>query len=80
MDEADRSNSGVVGGRPSARVHVAGVLRDNAQRCVRCGLKLSMDGPGFEVGSYVAHNATGYWVTGPKLEGNEVSCDSFERN
>lgn len=91
MDDVDRSFSDDVSRRAKVRVHVAGVLRDAVQRCIRCGqilsdyrgaavLKGSRPLTGFAVGAAVAVQGGGKWVTGAKLDPNETPCDLFERN
>jgi hypothetical protein len=93
MDDVDRSFSDDISRRPKVRVHVAGVLHGAVQKCARCGLPLidhrgekmillatPRHMTGFAVGSHVAVDRSGRWVTGPKLEPNEVPCDLFERN
>lgn len=92
MDDVDRSHTDDISRRPKVRVHVAGVLHDAVQRCIRCGAILAdyrgavvlasdrRGARGFTVGVPVAMQGGGKWVTGPKLEANEVQCDLFERN
>jgi len=93
VDEADRSHSDDISRRAKVRVHVAGVLRDAVQRCIRCGLplvdhrgeKMILNATpryltGFAVGEHVAMQGGGKWATGSKLDKNEVPCDLFERN
>lgn len=91
MDDVDRTFSDDISRRPKVRVHVAGVLRDEVQRCIRCGQILSdyrgamvprgsRPLSGFAVGAPIAMQGCGKWVTGSKLDANEVPCDLFERN
>ena len=91
MDHIDRSHFDDISRRAKVRVHVAGVLWDAVQRCVRCGSILSdyrgamiADGSlpllGFAVGDSVAVHGHSKWVTGAKLGSEEVPCDLFERN
>lgn len=92
MDDVDRTPTDDISRRPKVRVHVAGVLRDGVQRCIRCGAVLAeyrgaavlasdrREAQGFSVGAPIAMQGGGKWVTGPKLEANEVRCDLFERN
>ena len=90
-DDVDRTFSDDISRRPKVRVHVAGILLDGVQRCVRCSMILSdyrgamvprgtRQPRGFAVADLIAVQGPGKWVTGPKLDQNEIPCDLLERN